>query len=106
MECDKPVKEPTARPRAHSSRADAVDRPLVLSRELSEHIYVEPHTSFHDPFPREQWGRLFEWEEAFPDAYCHHLWESVAWHLHLADLTTEKITTGRGSYHALARRFL
>jgi hypothetical protein len=84
----------------------SVRLPLVLSRELSEHIHVEPHTSFHDPFPREQWGRLFDWEEAFPDAYCHHLWESVAWHLHLADLTAEKITTGRGSYHALARRFL
>ena len=48
---------------------------------------------------------MFHEDLEFPEAYLHHLWESVAWK-YLERLTPESILTENTTYNRIARRFL
>ena len=49
---------------------------------------------------------MFEESRKFPEAYCHHLWETVSWDKYLKNLTPEFILNKDTSYNLLARRHL
>jgi hypothetical protein len=49
---------------------------------------------------------LFENNRVFPDAYVHHLWETLSWDRYLQHLTPEGICTVDTTYNLLARRHL
>jgi hypothetical protein len=92
----------------------AVRMPYFLSQQYSDLLHVEPYNSFHYPLyhgiePATSAVGLkliFEQDLVFENAYCHHLWESIAWEPYLKNLTPEYIRTHDTTYNRLARRFL
>jgi hypothetical protein len=42
----------------------------------------------------------------FPNALCHHLWETLSWGPYLRDMSITDILETDAYFHALARRFL
>jgi hypothetical protein len=48
---------------------------------------------------------MFEEVREFPEAYLHHLWESLSWN-YLSKLTVEKIMTEDTTYNLIARKYL
>jgi mannosyltransferase OCH1-like enzyme len=69
-------------------------------------LTVMPYNSFHYPtWSKKGTDMLFKDLHVFPDAYCHHLWESINWK-HLSSLTVEKILNENTSYNLIARRYL
>ena len=72
--------------------------------ELSSHI--EDYKNFHFPIWDEKGLKmLFEEDHVFPEAYCHHLWESVSWN-YLNNLSVDYINKVDTTYNKIARRFL
>ena len=58
----------------------SVKMPLLLSKSLSDYVTLLPRECFFYP----DWGRnglkkMFYENHVFPDAYVHHLWESLSW---------------------------
>ena len=85
----------------------AVFMPYFLSTQFPSLLHVEPHTSFHYPLYHENHLKLmFEESHKFPQAYCHHLWETTSWNKYLKNLTPEKISSEDTSYNLIARRYL
>ena len=69
-------------------------------------LTVMPYDSFHYPtWSKKGTQQLFEEFHLFPNAYCHHLWESINWK-HLSNLTPELIQTIDTSYNVIARKYL
>lgn len=84
----------------------SVKIPRQLADFLKEDITVEGHKSFHYPtYTPECIKEMFVEKHTFEEAYCHHLWESLAWD-YLGELTEETIWEKETSYHLLARRYL
>ncbi|WP_406474316.1 glycosyltransferase family 32 protein [Streptomyces platensis] len=86
----------------------SVRYPDMLARELPSAVHVEGHRSFFWPSWNESGMHLFfgDGEREFPEAYCHHLWESEAWDRYLRNLTEADIRRGKSPFSAMARRFL
>jgi hypothetical protein len=85
----------------------AVSYPARIAPECAGHVHLEGYKSFHWPlYTPEALKQLFEGLEDFPEAYCHHLWESRSWEPYLASLTEDSIRKGTGYFARLARRFL
>lgn len=72
----------------------AVLLPFEISKQRPDLIQIENYKAFH--WPLWTWhgndNDLFKYHptDAFPNAYCHHLWESMHWE-HLYDLTIDRI---------------
>lgn len=85
----------------------SVALPYSLSMQgmLADHIHIEPATSFLTP----GWDNLrdlFKNNKQYPHAYCHHLWESLAYRKHLAPLTVRDIIEKDTTYNWLARKYV
>lgn len=86
----------------------SVRYPDMLARRLPSQIHVEGPRSFFWPSWNDAGLRLLfeDGTQEFPEAFCHHLWESPAWDRYLRHLTEADIMTGKSPFSALARRFL
>ena len=86
----------------------SVEYPAFLAGVYPDAIWIEPHDSFHWPLYYEpHLARLFkEKGAAFPNALCHHLWETLSWGPYLRDMSITDILETDAYFHALARRFL
>lgn len=88
--------------------AHSIKLPLEMWRtgKYKDSLKVMPYDAFHHPtWSKKGTQMLFEEFHLFPDAYCHHLWESINWR-YLSVLTIENIKSIDTSYNVLARRFL
>ena len=85
----------------------AVKMPYHLSTQYPELLHVEPYNSFHYPLYHNIGVEdLFKNNLTFPEAYCHHVWETVSWDPFLKNLTPDYIKTHNTTYNKIARRFL
>lgn len=85
----------------------ALSVPMQLCPFFSQtnEVHIEPYTSFHFPHYNLV-GKLFEGEHAFPNAYCHHLWESISWDRYLKHMSLNTILSLNSCYYQLARPYL
>lgn len=88
--------------------AHSIKLPLKMwkSGKYNDCLTVMPYDSFHYP----TWSKkgslmLFEEFHLFPNAYCHHLWESINWK-YLSNLTIEDIKNIDTSYNVIARKYV
>ena len=84
----------------------SVHYPLFLSKEIPEHIHIEPHTSFFYPtYHQPSLEDLFERVVDFDMAYSHHFWESCSmkW---IKDITVNDIKTIDTTFNLIARKLL
>lgn len=80
--------------------------PGKLSKTFPDEITVVGQEAFFYPsWDEEGLRELFLNARIFPEAYVHHLWESVAWK-YLEQITVESIQTTDTTYNNIARRFL
>lgn len=81
--------------------------PMRLARQYPEEITLLGPYCFHYPlYNKEGLQFLFEERHEYPEAYLHHLWESLSWDDHLSKLTEEDIRRRDTTYNLIARRFL
>ncbi len=84
----------------------SVTVPGQLWREYPDEITVLPEKAFFIPsYDDAGIKMLFEEIHAFPEAYVHHLWESIGWK-YLSSMTIETIFNEDTTYNLMARRFL
>jgi hypothetical protein len=84
----------------------SVRLPLQMSLEAPETITILPPSAFFSPsWSEDQLCILFEEDATFPDAFCHHLWETVSWE-RLKDLNEQVIARKDTTYNRLARTML
>lgn len=70
-------------------------------------LHIEPSSSFFSPgFESEDLKRLFERNEKFPDAFCHHLWEGFSYDRYLRCLNEKLVNHVDTTYNKLARNYL
>jgi hypothetical protein len=73
-------------------------------------INVEPYDTFHWPgWDQKGLEMMFERELSFPNALCHHLWESHCFEQYFAGdskAIASRIRTGRSTYSRLARPYI
>jgi hypothetical protein len=70
-------------------------------------LRVEPPSSFFEPvYSPIMLKQLFEQVMPFPNAYCHHLWESFSGQRYLSRLTERLIRDVDTSYNLIARPLL
>jgi hypothetical protein len=70
-------------------------------------LRIEPRESFFDPgFALPELRRLFEANEPFPGALCHHLWSSHSYERYLMRLNPAVIRAVDTSYNILSRPLL
>ncbi|MDQ8706965.1 glycosyltransferase [Streptomyces sp. LHD-70] len=87
----------------------SVQYPAHLARLHPDEVTVKSWRSFFWPSWREEDRRaLFVDDDPgdFPGAYCHHLWETLAWRDHLADLTPKSIKEGTSRFCVLAQQYI
>ena len=92
----------------------AVQMPHHLSKQYPDLLHIEPYTSFHYPLYHSNEPEashvgiklLFEKDENFDKAYCHHFWESISWEPYLKNLTVDEIMNVDTTFNRIARRFL
>ena len=92
----------------------AVQMPYMLSKQYPELLHIEPYSSFHyplyhsnEPTASEVGIKLmFEQDIDLPNAYCHHVWESISWDPYLKDLSVDEIMNNDTTFNRIARRFL
>lgn len=86
----------------------SVQYPAYLAEIIPHAVHVEAHDSFHWPVWYDDhlvW--FFEHSgDTFPNAYCHHLWQSTSWDRYLSRLTPEYIGQVDTNFNRIARRFL
>lgn len=88
----------------------SVRLPYLKWRSGQWHPHVEPYDSFHWP----SWGpeglkAMFERDIPFPNARCHHLWETLSYPLYFKgdhEEIAHIIRNGRSTYSRLARPYL
>jgi hypothetical protein len=85
----------------------SVKYPAYLSTLFPELITIAPYDSFHWPtWTDEHLAWLFRGcGDDFPNAYCHHLWQSHSWDGYLRDLTPEYIKQVDTNFNLLVRRY-
>ncbi len=84
---------------------------VIVPRQLASTypglVTVASPYRFHYPIYTESGLKdLFEHSRVFPEAYVHHLWETLSWDRYLQHLTPEDIRTRDTTYNLIARRFL
>lgn len=92
----------------------AVHMPYTLSKQYPNLLHIEPYSSFHyplyhgnDPMASTDGIKvLFEQDQEFLNAYCHHIWESITWEPYLKNLTIEDIKNNNTTYNNIARKFI
>ncbi|WP_136619205.1 MULTISPECIES: hypothetical protein [Mesorhizobium] len=88
----------------------SVRLPYVMWRSGHE-THVEPFDSFHWPTWRAGGlSAMFEKDFMFPNAHCHHLWESQSYPRYFSGKTDEQIVAeiskGNSTHSRLARRYV
>lgn len=85
----------------------SVDYPAVLAQRWPEHITVLPHDAFHWPlYMPDHLAMLFDEDHTFPNAYCHHLWQSLSWEPYLSKLSVADIMERPSTFNRIARTVL
>ena len=80
---------------------------VTILKSDPRRLRIEPQLSFFDPgFNVDGLRRLFEDNETFPDAFCHHLWYSYSNNRYLKRLSPAVIRTVDTSYNILSRPLL
>lgn len=84
----------------------SVQLPLQLARAHPGEITILDRGAFFYP-SAEKRGilDLFVEDKEFPAAYCHHLWEGLAWRL-IEGINERNVGTIDTSYNRMARRFV
>lgn len=81
--------------------------PGMFSQIYRDEIFIVEDDYFFNPsYDSDGLKNLFVQNLAFPKAYVHHLWESIAWEEYLEKLQPDEINTINSSYNILARYFL
>jgi hypothetical protein len=85
----------------------SVKYPAHLATLFPEHITTAPYDAFHWPtWTDEHLEWLFRGRgDDFPNAYCHHLWQSQSWDGYLKDLTPEYIKRVDTNFNLMVRRY-
>lgn len=89
----------------------SVRLPFVMWKSGKWQAHVEPHDSFHWPlWNRSGLAAMFERNVPFPNALCHHLWESFSHPRYFAGKTPEEarheLRSETSTYARLARPYL
>jgi hypothetical protein len=93
--------------RDHFWDEHAVRIPLQIAIQDPSLITITKFDRFHYPlYTDEGISMLFEQDLAFPNAFCHHLWEQNSWEKYLKNLSEEYIFSIDTTYNRIARRFL
>ena len=80
--------------------------PAFLSKEIPQHIHVEPRSSFFYPtYHQISLKDMFETVTSFDKAYSHHLWEtcSMKW---IENITVDDIKSQDTTFNLIARKLL
>ena len=80
----------------------SVAMPLKLAREDASDLTILGNRAFHWPlFHPEHLAWTFASTRPIDesDSFAHHLWESIAWHDHLAGLTVRKVRARDTNFH-------
>ncbi|MBD0258570.1 MAG: hypothetical protein ICV83_22880, partial [Cytophagales bacterium] len=81
--------------------------PRQLAATYKSLVKIASPYRFHYPiYDEDGLKNLFERTKVFPDAYVHHLWETLSWDRYLQHLTPEGISSVDTTYNVIARRHL
>jgi hypothetical protein len=81
--------------------------PHQLATTYKSLVTIASPYRFHYPIYDENGLKnLFEHTRSYPDAYVHHLWETLSWDRYLQHLTPEGISTVDTTYNLIARQHL
>ncbi len=81
--------------------------PQQLAAAHKSLVTIASPYRFHYPiYDEDGLKNLFERTKVFPDAYVHHLWETLSWDRYLHHLTPEGISSVDTTYNLIARRHL
>jgi hypothetical protein len=82
--------------------------PAHLAALHPEQLTIAPYDAFHWPmWHAEHLARLFLGSgDAFPNAYCHHLWQSLAWEKYLSKLTPAYIREVDTNFNLMVRKYV
>lgn len=84
----------------------SVQLPLKLAKAHPEEITILDRGAFFYPSAERQGILdLFVEDKSFPAAYCHHLWEGLAWRL-VEGINERNVGSVDTSYNRMARRFI
>jgi len=85
----------------------SVKVPIKLAAEYPGEITLLNPYAFHYPlYDNEGLRALFEEVHEYPEAYLHHLWESLSWDQYLSKINEDDIRNRDTTYNLIARRFL
>ena len=88
----------------------SVRLPYVMWRSRRWDVHVEPYDSFHWPTWRpEGLEAMFERDILFPNAICHHLWETLSYPRYFSggnEQIAAMLKSGKSTYSRLARPYL
>lgn len=86
----------------------SVRYPAYLSTVFPEHICVQDYQRFYElSYHIDDLKIIHEQQEGiFEHAYCHHLWQSVAWKGYLKDLTIESLRDANTNFAQIVKPFL
>ena len=81
--------------------------PGRLSKVYTDEIKIlEEQAFFYPSWDEDGLKNLFEYDCSFPEAYVHHLWESIAWWPYLSKIDEHSIRMIDTTYNKIARRFI
>jgi hypothetical protein len=81
--------------------------PGQLAEAFPDELFIADEEAFFSPsHSDEELKNLFEYNKTFPNAYVHHLWETLAWEKYLSGLSVASVMESDTTYNKLARRFL
>ena len=85
----------------------SVEVPKQLASTYRSLVTIASPYRFHYPIYDEiGLKNLFEHSRSYPEAYVHHLWETLSWDRYLQHLTPEGICSVDTTYNLLARKHL
>ncbi|ACB93746.1 glycosyltransferase [Beijerinckia indica] len=80
--------------------------PYVIAQTMPDDITILPPSAFFEPTWDEAGLKtLFHADQRFPDAYCHHLWESRSW-TDISRFNEDSIRSEETTYNHIARRYI
>jgi hypothetical protein len=82
--------------------------PAHLATLFPDLVHIAPYDSFHWPLWHEdhlEWLFLGNGDE-FPNAYCHHLWQTMSWEPYLKHLTPEYVQRVDTNFNLMVRPYL
>jgi hypothetical protein len=81
--------------------------PQKLASQHKDLVKIVSPYRFHYPiYDLKGLSNLFVRKKVFPEAYVHHLWETLSWEPYLKHLTPNQIYEVDSTYNMLARRHL